>query len=69
MDRSDTISYLVGETLLLQGNGTELRGRKGRSPGTRGESALHDEANEQKCKEIDMNPFAPVTPQSKWQTR
>lgn len=60
--------YLVCETLLLQGNRTELGGRKGRSPGTRGESALHI-GNVQECKWSDVNPFAPVTPRSKWQTR
>lgn len=41
------------EALLLQGNGTQLGG-KGRSPGTGGESALHIEANGQKCKWNDM---------------
>lgn len=44
----------MSETLLLQGNGTQLRGRKGRSPGTGGESALHVETSVQKCKWNDM---------------
>jgi hypothetical protein len=46
MSKTAVRPYLVCETLLLQGNGTELGGREG----ARGESALHLEANGQKCK-------------------